>query len=242
MGLVRVSRKLNTGRHGDTLRALLQAWSTMNQDATFRIVLIAGFLAVIPIAMYYRVKSQATGEKLDRRQEGLFILATARPVGLILWVGIFAYMFSPSSMAWSSVPLPVWVRWMGVGVSAVAAALLLWTLRGLGPNLTDTVVTRRAHTLVTHGPYRWVRHPFYDSAALLILAVSLMAANWFFLLTGSVLVLLLVVRTRTEEEKLEARFGDAYRTYMKQTGRFLPKVNRRGLPPALPDTRADDAC
>jgi protein-S-isoprenylcysteine O-methyltransferase Ste14 len=27
--------------------------------------------------------------------------------------------------------------------------------------LTDTLVTRREHTLITHGPYRWVRHPFY---------------------------------------------------------------------------------
>ena len=78
-------------------------------------------------------------------------------------------------------------------------------------NLTDTVVTRRAHTLVTHGPYGWVRHPFYDSMALLILASSLIAANWFFLLTGSVVLFLIVVRTRTEEEKLLARFGDAYR-------------------------------
>ena len=48
----------------------------------------------------------------------------------------------------------------------VTAVLLIWTLRSLGPNLTDTVVTRQAHTLVTRGPYRWVRHPFYGCMAL----------------------------------------------------------------------------
>ena len=35
---------------------------------------------------------------------------------------------------------------------------------------------------------------------------------------------LMVVRTRTEEENLVARFGDSYRAYMKRTGRFLPGI------------------
>ncbi len=196
----------------------------MNQDATFRTVLLVGFLAVIPIILYHRLKSQATGEKLDRRQEGLFILATLRPVGLMFWLGVIAYMVNPARMAWSSVPLPSWLRWTGVGVCAIATALLIWTLRGLGTNLTDTVVTRQAHTLVTHGPYRWVRHPFYDSAALLVVASFLVVSNWFLLLTGGLVLVLLVVRTRTEEEKLLARFGDAYRRYMERTGRFLPNL------------------
>jgi protein-S-isoprenylcysteine O-methyltransferase Ste14 len=202
----------------------------MNQDATFRPVLVAGFLAVVLVTLYHRLRSWASGEKLDRRQEGLFILATLRPVALMLWLGVIAYMVNPAWMAWSSVPLPAWLRWTGAGVCATAAGLLTWTLRSLGTNLTDTVVTRRAHTLVTHGAYRWVRHPFYDSMALLILASSLIAANWFLLLTGGVVLFLIVVRTRTEEEKLLARFGDAYRTYMMQTGRFVPRirVNRRG--------------
>jgi protein-S-isoprenylcysteine O-methyltransferase Ste14 len=195
----------------------------MNHDATFRTALVVGFLAVVTITLYHRVKSQATGEKLDRRQEGLFILATLRPAGLMLWLGVIAYMIDPAWMAWSSVPLPTWLRWTGVGLFAVSTALLTWTLRSLGTNLTDTVVTRRAHTLVTHGPYRWVRHPFYDSMALLILAIAVMAANWFLLLSGCLVLLLIAVRTRTEEEKLLARFGDAYRAYMMQTGRFVPR-------------------
>ena len=196
-----------------------------NHDQTFSTVLLIGFLVVLPIAAYYRLKSQATGEKLDRWQEGPFMLATLRPAGLALWLGLIAYMIRPSWMAWSSVPLPAWLRWTGVGIFALAGGLLFWTFRSLGINLTDTVVTRRAHTLVTHGPYRWVRHPFYDCAALLIVATSLVASNWFFMMTGGLVLALLVVRTRTEEEKLLARFGDAYRSYRDRTGRFLPNLD-----------------
>ena len=62
------------------------------------------------------------------------------------------------------------------------------------------------------------------AAALLIIALSLVAANWFFFVTGVVLLCVLVVRTRTEEANLVARFGDSYRQYMERTGRFVPKI------------------
>jgi len=38
---------------------------------------------------------------------------------------------------------------------------------------------------------------------------------------------LLIIRTRTEEEKLLGRFGDSYRAYMERTGRFLPKIRAK---------------
>src|SRR4051794_26705553 len=195
----------------------------MNDDEVFRTALIAGFLVLLPIGMYFRIKSQMTGESLDRRQEGLFILATLRPIGLALALGLLAYMIDPSWMAWSSLPMPVWLRAAGVGGWALACGLLFWTFHTLGGNLTDTVVTRKQHTLVTGGPYRWVRNPFYDFVALLTLSSALIAANWFVLLAGGLLFVLMVVRTRTEEAHLIARFGDAYRAYMEHTGRFVPK-------------------
>jgi protein-S-isoprenylcysteine O-methyltransferase Ste14 len=201
----------------------------MNHDQPFRAVLIVVFLVVLPIGIYHRLKSQATREKLDRRQEGLFILATLRPVGIAFWLELIAWMVDPNWMAWSSASLPAWLRWTGVGLIAIACGLLVWTFLSLGKNLTDTVVTRQKHTLVTHGPYRWVRHPFYDSAALLALALSLITANWFFLVTGVVLFCLLIIRTRTEEENLVARFGESYRAYMERTGRFLPKIVAKRL-------------
>jgi len=134
-------------------------------------------------------------------------------------------------MAWSALPLSASLRWVGVGVLIGAGALMIWTFRSLGPNLTDTVVTRQNHTLVTHGPYRWIRHPLYLCAALLTLAMSLVAANWFLAVAGVIGVGLLVIRTRTEEEHLIARFGNDYRSYMQRTGRASCRIGagRRGV-------------
>jgi protein-S-isoprenylcysteine O-methyltransferase Ste14 len=195
----------------------------MSDDQLFRLILLAGFLIFMPIGAYHRLKSR-TGEKLDRRQEGLFILVSLRLGGLVGVAGLIAYFINPACMAWAAVTLPVWLRWVGVGLALTAGLLLVWMFRTLGRNLTDTVVTRKQHTLVMIGPYRWVRHPLYTSAAMLTLASFLAAANWFFFVTGGVVFLLLAIRTRKEEENLVARFGDDYRHYMQRTGRFVPRL------------------
>jgi protein-S-isoprenylcysteine O-methyltransferase Ste14 len=196
---------------------------TMSDEFTFRWLVVLGVLIVMPVAAYFRLKAH-TREPLDRRQEGLFILFTLRPIGLVLWVGVFAYMINPASMAWSSLSLPAPVRWSGMAIWALGLMLLIWTLKNLGKNLTDTVVTRRQHTLVTGGPYRWVRHPFYDAVALFLLSLSLLAANWFILVAGALVFALLAIRTASEERYLLARFGEPYRRYLAQTGKFLPRI------------------
>ena len=106
----------------------------------------------------------------------------------------------------------------------VTEALLIWTFRTLDTNLTDTVVTRKNHTLVTTGPYRWVRHPFYLAFLMAMIAASLVMANWFLALTGGLAVSLLFIRTAREEANLISRFENDYRQYMETTGRFFPRL------------------
>ena len=196
----------------------------MDHEQAFRLILIAGCVTVFPIGLYHRLRSQATGEKLDRRQEGLFILLTLRPLAAVRMVGVILWLIDPAWMSWSAVALPIWLRWCGVGLGVVTAALLIWTLRTLDTNLTDTVVTRKNHTLVTGGPYRWVRHPFYLAFLMAMIADSLVMANWFLALTGGLAVSLIFIRTAREEANLLSRFGDDYRQYMETTGRFFPRL------------------
>lgn len=198
----------------------------MQEDQPFQSILIAAAVTVMPIVAYYRLRSQRTGEKLDRRQEGLLILLTLRPFGIAAMIALLVFMADPSKMAWSSFDMPRWLRWAGVGIGAAGGTLLIWTVHTLGKNLTDTVVTRKEHTLVTNGPYRFVRHPFYFAAALCCLANSLVTENWFIFLTSGAAVALIALRTRKEEANLLARFGSDYRAYQEKTGRFLPRVKR----------------
>ena len=197
----------------------------MSDDETFRRVLLFAVAILLPVGIYHRWKA-ATSEKLDRLQEGLVLLISIRLLALIGVLGVVAFLINPEWMAWSSLPLPTWLRWAGVGLWALVAIFAVWTFRNLGKNLTDTVVTRKEHNLVTNGPYRWVRHPFYICVFLGLLAVSLMTANWYVFAAGALVSALLVLRTKKEEDKLVERFGDDYRRYMATTGRFWPRFRR----------------
>jgi protein-S-isoprenylcysteine O-methyltransferase Ste14 len=201
----------------------------MTTESTFRALVLVNIALCLPIGLYHRVKSQATGEKLARREEGVFILVGLRLCGVLTWAVFAAYLIDPAWVSWSSLALPRWLRWAGAATGLLLVPpLLLWTFQSLGKNLTDTVVTRREHILVTHGPYRWVRHPFYVVAFLWGLSLSLLTANWLIALLGLVVVVMLVARTRVEEVKLTERFGDEYRAYAGRTGRFVPVLKRRG--------------
>ena len=114
-----------------------------------------------------------------------------------------------------------------MGLWVLGCVLLVWTMRTLGGNLTDTVVTRRWHTAVTAGPYRFVRHPFYGASALAILANTLTTANWCVSFTGMAAVALFMIRTSTEKEHLTQRFGQDYVRCKSRTVRFIPRMARR---------------
>ncbi len=198
----------------------------MTTEIPFRIALVIVILLTMSVTVYHRLQAAKSGESISRKDEGYAFAVTLRLAGFSLWIATFGYLLFPAYVQWAAVPLPQWIRWIGVAAGSFCALLMYWTLSSLGKNLTDTVVTRKEATLVTHGPYGWVRHPFYVTAALLMFAVMVLTANWLIGLTSVFVLVLLAVRTPKEEVMLIERFGDHYRDYMAKTGRFIPRFLR----------------
>ena len=90
----------------------------MRDESIFRLIVMINLAIAVPIGLYHRIKSQATGEKLARQQEGLFIMIALRLGGLLAWTALAAYLINPASMGWSSVALPAWLRWLQARSSA----------------------------------------------------------------------------------------------------------------------------
>ena len=198
----------------------------MPSENPYRIAVVVVMVLTVAVTAYHRLQAASSGEKISRKDEGHWFAAVLRLSGLCLFIVTLAYVISPASVQWSSFPLPTWIHWLGIVTGMLCSFLMYWTLNSLGKNLTDTVVTRAEATLVTHGPYRWVRHPFYVTTALLMASVTVLAAN-LLIGAGSLLVLgLLAVRTPKEERMLIERFGQQYRDYMAKTGRFFPRFRR----------------
>lgn len=198
----------------------------MYSEIPFRVALVVIIALTMMVTVYHRLQAAKSGETISRKEEGCAFAITLRLAGLCLWLATFGYLLFPDFLAWASVPLPDWVRWVGAVTGTLCSLLMYWTLSSLGKNLTDTVVTRKEATLVTVGPYRWVRHPFYVTAALLMTSVTMLTANWLIGVTSLIVLGLLAVRTPKEEAMLIERFGDQYRDYMTKTGRFVPRLSR----------------
>jgi len=82
----------------------------------------------------------------------------------------------------------------------------------------------RGHTVVTDGPYRFVRHPGYVGVILFELAVPMMLGSLWALVAGGLIALLIVIRTALEDSTLLAEL-DGYQDYAKRVRyRLVPAV------------------
>lgn len=103
-------------------------------------------------------------------------------------------------------------------------------LSSIGTNISPSHATRAGHQLITHGPYRWVRHPLYSAGLLLCVSLTLLTALWALGVGMLIPLAVLLWRTPREEARLIALFGDEYRAYMRRAGRFFPRLPTSSRP------------
>ncbi len=198
----------------------------MNNEIVYQIALATLIVSFLAVRMYYHRKAGTLGESISE-DANKAIPFLRRVLGVPWVIGMFLYVFAPTWMAWAALPLPDEIRWLGIALSAVTILLLLWIHRALDRNFSTVARLHDHQTLITAGPYRWIRHPMYPTLWLFSLAAFLISANWFIGLPPlGIVTFIMLTRPPKEEEQLIEKFGDAYREYMKRTGRFLPKLSR----------------
>ena len=75
----------------------------------------------------------------------------------------------------------------------------------------------KATGLVTTGVYSRIRNPIYVFGVFLVIGVGFMLRRPEMLLILAVIIPMQIFRARKEAAVLEAKFGEAYREYRKQT-------------------------
>ena len=192
-------------------------------ETFFRISTAIILICVFAISAYFRTRANIKGGKL-RSQAGQKPLVWLRLLGLTLWIPLVAYLLNPAWVAWARVALPDWLRVIGLAAIALDSVLVFWMYRSLDTNITPVHEARENAQLVTHGPYRWIRHPLYAFGFALLIALAVVTAMWWLAAFAVLFIGFVVWRVPKEEATLIELFGDAYRQYMTRTGRFLPKV------------------
>jgi protein-S-isoprenylcysteine O-methyltransferase Ste14 len=95
----------------------------------------------------------------------------------------------------------------------------------LGTNWSISLEMRQKHQLITHGVYRWVRHPMYLALLIYSAGQALVLPNWLVGPSyGVAMVLISAFRLGPEERMMREEFGKDYEEYMAMTKRLIPGV------------------
>ena len=195
-------------------------------DLPFRTILIVVSIVQALLSASHLRHSGANSTKLRGREEGPLLAAATGLAVTALAISSLLYFVCPAWVAWSAMPLPVWLRWAGVAPLLGGGWFWVWGLRSLGANLTVDISTRSDQQLITSGAYAWVRHPLYSGGMFEFIGFSLVAANGCIFIAALGYWTLVAIRTPLEERKLIDQFGDEYLDYVQRVGRFLPSLGR----------------
>jgi protein-S-isoprenylcysteine O-methyltransferase Ste14 len=107
-----------------------------------------------------------------------------------------------------------WTRWIGLALSVFGFAGVILARYTLGRSFS---VKAKATELVTSGIYSKIRNPIYVFGVIVIAGLILMLRYPVLWVALVITIPLQIVRARREAQVLEARFGEAYREYRRQT-------------------------
>jgi len=121
--------------------------------------------------------------------------------------------------------LPLAAQMAALAVCVVGYALVVWaTASNAFFSQIVRIQTERGQTVVSDGPYGWVRHPAYAGAVAYELVVGILLASWWSCAIGGVAAILLVIRTALEDRALRAELT-GYQEYAGRVRhRLLPGV------------------
>lgn len=142
-------------------------------------------------------------------------------VSFIIWLVLMP--LDAVRFRWSHVPL--WLQVVGAVILVGSFFLFFLTYREnsyLSPVVR--IQKERGQTVVSTGPYHYVRHPMYAAAFLLMFGTSLLLGSWYGLLWAMILIGMLARRAVLEERTLRAEL-QGYDTYMAQVKyRLIPYI------------------
>jgi len=153
------------------------------------------------------------------RQDKVFMVSVA-----VLW--ICWHIFMPlDAVRYQLSQVPAWAQWLGgllILLSMVATFLTFRANSFAAPVVK--IQEARGQTVVTTGPYRYVRHPMYAGAILMFVGIPLLLGSGYGLALAPIWVALLAWRISMEERTLKeklAGYGD-YATRVRY--RLVPGI------------------
>lgn len=157
----------------------------------------------------------------------------------LLWAGwllvILGWLIQPVIVGNASLPPRLGVRSsllypsgliLGLALTVTGYAGTLWSYAAMGSAWRIGINRHERNQIVTHGPYRFVRHPIYLFQVVMLFGAAFLLPTLPSLFILFLHFLCVMIKATDEEDYLVSVNGQEYRDYLSRTGRLLPKLTQ----------------
>jgi protein-S-isoprenylcysteine O-methyltransferase Ste14 len=198
------------------------AWTFRFWQALVYLLLFASSSAAITVYLWKhdqgllsrRVSAGPIAEK-SRAQQIIQLFAS---------IGFLAILVVPSldhRFSWSHVPL--WIVLAG-DLLVVLGFYIVFKVFSVNTFTSATIEVNEQQTVISAGPYAFVRHPMYSGALIMLLGTPLALASWWGLIAFVIMVAVIVIRLLDEEKLLLANLPGYAEYVAKVRYRLMPYV------------------
>ncbi len=179
---------------------------------------IATALAVIPRDP--QVLAERLGPRKDAKKWDTAIVSL---IGVII-LAVYLVAGLDIRYTWTT-GFPLAAQIVGTIAAVVGYTIVVWaTATNAFFSLNVRIQKERGHSVVTSGPYRFVRHPGYVGSILAYLGTPVLLGSWWAILFGIAMVILMIVRTALEDRTLQNELP-GYPEYARNVHyRLLPGI------------------
>jgi protein-S-isoprenylcysteine O-methyltransferase Ste14 len=144
----------------------------------------------------------------------------------VAWAALYAALGPEALGVWRE---PAWVRavgWLLAGAGTLGTAIA----QGQMGSSWRIGIDQGETQLVTRGLYRLVRNPIFSGCIVAAVGIALLAPSAWSIAAVFVIVVMISLQVRIEEDHLQKAHGRAYRAYAAKVGRLLPRLGRLSCP------------
>ena len=130
----------------------------------------------------------------------------------------------PAVLRFTLVPESILSGVAGIILAIAGLGFSAYSRIHLGKYWSSMVMIKTGHQLVRTGPYRFVRDPMYTGMIVALFGAAIASGMVLAFIVFVLIVLVIGIKIRAEEELLAAKFGEEYEQYRREVKALIPWI------------------